>query len=163
VLAAYAAALAREQQDVLALATAFREPPAEPRLLEYLTSAPVRALLHATWGRDYLPFADRSSGWLAAQVEELVHLRLLERVGLAPALDRDLLLRFFPEGDWRRPPAWSRFARHRDLAVCLEMLGRFEEALPVHRESDAPLRGDALLALGRLEPILTRPQVPHPW
>jgi hypothetical protein len=251
VLAAYAAALPREQQDVLALATAFRDPPTEPRLLEYLTSAPVRALLHQTWGRAYTPFAGRPAGWLAAQVDELVALRLLERVGLAPgsvaglidahplvrrafehnlgpagrrqgaqaradflhcrpdrrrpatldearedvelfhawcdaglwpeadaayaaldkpryrflapALDRDLLLRFFPEGAWRRPPLWPRFARHRDLAVCLEMLGRFEEALPVYREPDAPLRGDALLALGRLEPILATPQAPHPW
>jgi hypothetical protein len=251
VLAAYAAALPPEQQDVLALATAFRDPPAEPRLLEYLTSAPVRALLHDTWARPYRPFADRPAGWLAAQVDELVRLRLLERVGLAPgsagglidahplvrrafehnlgaagrrqgaqaragflhgrpdrrrpatldeareefelfhawcdaglwaeadaayaaldkpryrfltpALDRDLLRRFFPEGDWRRPPLWPRFARHRELAVCLEMLGRFEEALPVYRETDAPLRGDALLALGRLEPILATPRVPHPW
>jgi hypothetical protein len=252
VLAAYAAALPREQQDVLALATAFRDPPAEPRLREYLTSTPVRALLHDTWGRPYAPFAERPAGWLAAQLDELVHLRLLERVGLAPgsavgslidshplvrrafehnlgaagrrqgaqaragflhgrpdrrrpatleeareeielfhaycdaglwpeadaayaaldkpryrflapALDRDLLLRFFPGGDWRRPPSWPRFARHRDLAVCLEMLGHFEEALPVYREPDAPLRGDALLALGRLKPIFAVPQAPHPW
>jgi hypothetical protein len=252
VLAAYAAALPREQQDVLALATAFRDPPAEPRLLEYLTSAPVRALLHDTWGRDYPPFAGRPAGWLAGQVDELVRLRLLERVGLAPgsaggslidahplvrrafehnlgaagrrqgaqaragflhgrpdrrraatldeareevelfhaycdaalwpeadaayaaldkpryrflapALDRDLLLRFFPEQDWHRQPLWPRFARYRDLAVCLEMLGRFEEALPVYREPDAPLGGDALLALGRLEPLLTVVQAPHPW
>jgi hypothetical protein len=82
---------------------------------------------------------------------------------LAPALDRDLLLRFFPQGDWRRPPLWPRFARYRDLAVSLEMLGRFDEVLPIYREADAPLRGDALLALGRLEPILTLPQAPHPW
>jgi hypothetical protein len=251
VLAAYAAALPREQQDVLALATAFRDPPAEPRLLEYLTSAPVRTLLHQTWGRSYAPFAERPAGWLAAQMDELVTLRLLERVGLAPgaagslidahplvrrafehnlgaagrregaqaragflhgrpdrrrpatldeareevelfhawcdaglwpeadaayaaldkpryrflapALDRDLLLRFFPEGDWRRAPLWPRFARHRDLAVCLEMLGRFADALPVYRDPDAPLRGDALLALGRLGPILSAPQAPHPW
>jgi hypothetical protein len=252
VLAAYATALPREQQDVLALATAFRDPPTEPRLLEYLSSAPVRTLLHGTWGRDYTPFADRPTGWLAAQIDELVRLRLLERVGLAPgsgmgslidahplvrrafehnlgtagrrqgaqaragflhgrpdrrrpatldeareevelfhaycdaalwpeadaayaaldkpryrflapALDRDLLLRFFPEGDWCRPPLWPRFARYRDLAVCLEMLGQFAEALPVYRESDAPLRGDALLALGRLEPILAVERAPHPW
>ncbi len=252
VLAAYTAALPRHQQDVVALATAFRDPPTEPRLLEYLMSPPVRALLHDTWGRPYTPFAERPAGWLAGQVEELVRLRLLERVGrtpgvasaplidahplvrrafehnlgaagrrqgaqaragflhgrpdrrrpatleeareevelfhaycdaglwaeadaayaaldkpryhfLAPALDRDLLLRFFPDGDWRRPPLWSRFARYRDLAVCLEMLGRFEEALPVYRESDAPLRGDALLALGRLGPLLTAAPAPHPW
>jgi hypothetical protein len=82
---------------------------------------------------------------------------------LAPALDRDLLLRFFPEHDASRPPLWPRFGRHRDLAVCLEMLGRFDEALPVYREADAPLRGDALLATGRLDPILAQPRAPHPW
>jgi hypothetical protein len=252
VLAAYAAALPREQQDVLALATAFRDPPTEPRLLEYLICTPVRTLLHNSWGRAYTPFADRPAGWPAAQVEELVRLRLLERVGrtpgsgsdvlidahplvrrafehnlgsagrrqgaqaragflhgrpdrrrpttldearedvelfhaycdaglwpeadaayaaldrpryrfLAPALDRDLLLRFFPGRDAGRLPSWPRFGRHRDLAVCLEMLGRFEDALSVYRESDAPLRGDALLALGRLEPLLATTQAPHPW
>jgi hypothetical protein len=252
VLAAYAAALPHEAQDILALATAFRDPPAEPRLREYLTSTPVRTLLHDTWGRRYAPFAGRPADWLAGEVDELVRLRLLERVGLAPgpaggnlidahplvrrafehnlgtagrrqgaqaragflhgrpdrrrpatleearedielfhaygdaglwpeadatyaaldkpryrflapALDRDLLLRFFPEGDWKRPPLWPRFARYRDLAVCLEMLGRFEEALPVYREPDAPLRGDALLALGRLGPLLANPHAPHPW
>ena len=40
--------------------------------------------MHDTWGRDYVPFAGRPAGWLAAQVDELVRLRLLERVGLAP-------------------------------------------------------------------------------
>jgi hypothetical protein len=252
VLAAYAAALPAEQQDVLALATAFRDPPTEPRLLEYLASAPVRSLLHETWMRHYTPFAERPSGWLQMQIDQLVALRLLERVGLAPgsaggslidahplvrrafehnlgtagrrqgararagflygrpdrrrpatldearedielfhawcdaalwpeaeaayaaldrpryrflapALDRDLLLRFFPEGDWRRPSLWPRFARYRDLAVSLEMLGLFDEALSVYRASDAQLRGDALLALGRLEPILAAAQAPHPW
>src|SRR5262249_2958445 len=29
--------------------------------------------------------------------------------------------------------------------------------------ADAPLRGDALIALGRLEPLLEREQVAHPW
>jgi hypothetical protein len=251
VLAAYTAALPAEAQDVLALATAFRDPPSEARLLEYLSSGPVRALLHGPWGRGYVPFAERPAGWLAGQVEELVGLRLLERVGrspgpagavidahplvrrafehnlgaasrrqsararagflhgrpdrrrpatlaeareevelfhaycdaglwaeadaayaaldkpryrfLAPALDRDLLLRFFPGGDWRRPPPWPGFGRHRDLAIGLEMLGLFEEALPVYREADAPLRGDTLLALSRLGPLLERPQAPHPW
>jgi hypothetical protein len=252
VLAAHRAALPPEQQDILALATAFRDPPTEPRLLEYLRSAPVQVLLHETWGRRYPPFAERPADWLATQMDELVSLRLLERVGLAPgslsgplidahplvrrafehnlggagrrqgaqaragflygrpdrrksatldevreeielfhawcdagqwpeadaayaaldkpryrflapALDRDLLLRFFPDGDWSRPPLWPRFSRYRDLAVCLEMLGRFDEALPVYREVDAPLRGDALLALGRVEPILAGPQAAHPW
>jgi hypothetical protein len=50
---------------------------------------------------------------------------------LAPALDRDLLLRFFPEGDWQRPPLWAGFRRYRNLAICLELLGCFEEALAV--------------------------------
>ena len=42
---------------------------------------------------------------------------------LAPALERDLLLRFFPEGDWRRPPLWPGFGRYRSLAICFELLG----------------------------------------
>jgi hypothetical protein len=32
-----------------------------------------------------------------------------------------------------------------------------------YREADAPLRGDALIALGRLEPLLTQPHAPSPW
>ena len=82
---------------------------------------------------------------------------------LAAALERDLLLRFFPEGDWHRPSLWSGFHRSRDLAICLELLGLFEEALLVYRETDAALRGDALLALGRLGPLLDQPQAPPPW
>ena len=82
---------------------------------------------------------------------------------LAPALERDLLLRFFPAGDWRRPPLWPGFGRYRSLAICLEILGQFEDALAAYRESDAGLRGDALIALGRLGPLLDRPQMPHPW
>src|SRR4051812_33765991 len=81
VLAAYQRALPAEAQDVIALATAFRDPPTEPALLDYLASRPVRALLHDTWGRTYVPFADREAGWLARQVQDLVGLRLLERVG----------------------------------------------------------------------------------
>jgi tetratricopeptide (TPR) repeat protein len=82
---------------------------------------------------------------------------------LAPAFERDLLLRFFPEGDWRRPPHWAGFGRYRSLAICCEMLGQFEDALAIYRPADAPLAGDALLALGRLDEILARPFVPHPW
>jgi hypothetical protein len=247
VLAAVQAALPAEAQDILALATAFRDPPAEGRLLDYLASAPVRSLLHEHWGRIYTPFVDRPTGWLASQVQDLVALRLLERVGapdrvidahplvrraferargpegarqsagaragflrgrpdrrrsqtlaearedielfhafceaglwneadsafvaldnpkhrfLAPALERDLLLRFFPGGDWRRPPLWPGFGRYRSLAIALEMLGRFEDAIEAYRQPDAPLRGDALLALGRLGPLLEQPQAPHPW
>src|SRR5207249_2433566 len=39
--------------------------------------------LHDTWGRTYPPFQERRPAWLAAQVQELVDLRLLERVGLS--------------------------------------------------------------------------------
>ena len=81
---------------------------------------------------------------------------------LAPALERDLLLRFFPDGDWRRPPLWPGFGRYRSLAICLEMLGQFEDALAVYRDADAALRGDALIALGRLGPLLDQPQAPAP-
>lgn len=251
VLAAYQEALPAEEQDVLALTTAFRDPPTEVHVLAYLRSGPVQALLRETWGRLYLPFADRPAGWLEAQLRELVELRLLERVHagstgpgavldahplvrrgfehvlgsagrrqaarvragflrgrpdrrrpdsleearaevelfhaycdaglwneadgvlvalenpkhrfLAPAFERDLLLRFFPDSDWHRPPLWPGFGRYRSLAIALELLGRFEEALSAYREADAPLRGDALLALGRLGPLLDHPQAPHPW
>jgi hypothetical protein len=251
VLAAFQQALARETQDILALATAFRDPPSEPRLLEYLASDPVRTLLHDTWGRTYPPFMRRPSGWLREQIQWLIDLRLLERVGragpastpvidahplvrrafdqslgagrqgqsagtragflrgrpdrrrpdtleeareevemfhaycdaglwqeadstfvaldnpkhrfLSPVLERDLLLRFFPDGDWRRPPRWVGFGRHRSLAISFELLGQFEDALGAYRAADAPLRGDALLALGRLGPLLEQPSVPPPW
>lgn len=249
VLTAYQQALPVPQQDLLALATAFREPPEEALLQRYLASPAVDHLLHGTWGRTYPPFAAAPAGWLAARLEELVRLRLLERVAggdgrpvldahplvrrafehvtgstgrrqsalaragflrgrpdrrrpatleeareeielfhahceaglwteadgvlvalenpkhrfLAPALERDLLLRFFPGGDWRRSPLWSGFGRWRSLAICLEMLGRFDEALEVYRPADQALRGDALLALGRVEPLLTTTQVAAPW
>jgi hypothetical protein len=248
VLSAFQAALPNATQDLLALATSFRQPPTEPRLLEYLVSDPVRQLLHEHWGRTYPAFRDRPSGWLAGQVDELVELRLLERVGqgtvdaaavidahplvrrgfegvlgagqhhaaragflrgrpdrrppgnldeareevelfhayiaaglwneadgtfvaldnpkhrfLAPAFERDLLLSFFPTGDWRQPPLWPGFGRYRSLAICFELLGEFDDALAVYRGSDTPLRGDALIALGQLQPFLDRPQAPHPW
>jgi hypothetical protein len=255
VLAALEAALAQEARDILALATAFRNPPTEGRLLEYLASAPVQTVLHQTWGRTYLPFSQRPAGWLAGQVQELIGLRLLERVRahaglagakagvvidahplvrrgfenvlgpatrqqsararagflrgrpdrrppatleeaqeevelfhaycdaglwneadstyvaldnpkhrfLAPAFERDLLLRFFPEGDWRRPPLWPGFGRYRSLAICFELLGQLEEALVTYRPADAPLRGDALIAVGRLGPLLEQGEVPAPW
>src|SRR5262249_23578890 len=82
---------------------------------------------------------------------------------LAPAFERDLLLRFFPEGDCRRPPLWSGFGRYRSLAICFELLGQFDDALEAYRPADAPLRGDALIALGRLEPLLRQEHVEHPW
>ena len=187
VLAGFQAALPQETQDVLALATAFRDPPGETRLREYLAVRTGPRALAPSWGRDYPPFGERPTGWIAAQIDDLVHLRLLERVGgigglvidahplvrrsfehalgvagrrqssqaragflrgrpdrrrpatldearedlemfhafceaglweeadlayealdkpryrfVAPALERDLLLRFFPEHDWRR-------------------------------------------------------------
>ncbi len=254
VLAAYQQALPQETQDVIALATAFRDPPTEMRLLEYLASAPVDTLLHETWRRMYPPFAQRPANWLREQIQQLIDLRLLERVGragpassgmaavidahplvrrafdhalgaggqrqsartragflrgrpdrrrpdtleeareevemfhayadaalwaeadsafvaldnpkhrfLAPILERDLLLRFFPSGDWRQPPLWSGFGRYRSLAICFEMLGQFEDALAAYRDADAALRGDALIALGRLQPLLDQPLAPPPW
>jgi hypothetical protein len=251
VLAAYQQALPQETQDLLALATAFHDPPTETRLLDYLASEPVHALLHDHWRRTYPPFAGRTTSWLAAQIQELIDLRLLERVGsasgrlvtvidahplvrrafdhalgagaqrqsartragflrgrpdrrrpdtleeareevemfhayadaglwseadstfvaldnpkhrfLAPILERDLLLRFFPGGDWRRPALWPGFGRFRSLAICFEMLGQFDDALAAYRENDAALRGDALIALGRLGPLLEQPQALPPW
>ena len=248
VLAAFQQALPAEEQDVLVLATAFRDPPTTTLLLDYLTSPAVDDLLHGTWGRCYAPLGGRGRDWLAAQVDELVHLRLLERVGagpvpvidahplvrrgfehlagpagqrqnalaragflrgrpdrrrpanleqarpeielfhahcqaglwseadstlvalenpkhrfLAPALELDLLLCFFPARDWRQPPRWPGFGRWRSLAICLEMLGRFDDALDAYPPADAPLRGDALLALGRLRPLLDMPLMPAPW
>jgi tetratricopeptide (TPR) repeat protein len=82
---------------------------------------------------------------------------------LAPAFERDLLLRFFPGGDWRRPPHWPGFGRWRSLAICFEMLGQFDDAIAAYRPQDAALQGDALIALGRLAPLLERAGVPHPW
>jgi len=255
VLLALQSALAPEARDILALATAFRQPPIAARLLQYLVSEPVAKLLHTTWGRNYPGFGARGEQWLRDQVQSLVDLRLLERVGLtfgnatfaaevvldahplvrrgfesmlgsddhrhgataragflrgrpdrrppqtleeareevelfhaycdagmwneadntfvaldnpkhrflAPAFERDLLTRFFPEGDWHRPPLWAGFGRYRSLAICLELLGQFEDALEVYRDADAPLRGDALIALGRLATIRATPQAGHPW
>jgi hypothetical protein len=72
-------------------------------------------------------------------------------------------LRFFPNGDFRQPPLFPGFGRWRSLAIALEMLGGFADALDAYRPADAALRGDALLALGRLEPLLETRQVPAPW
>ncbi len=82
---------------------------------------------------------------------------------LAPAFERDLLLRFFPANDWRQPPLWPGFGRYRSLAICLEMLGQFTDAVAVYRPADAALRGDALIALGDLQPFIDHPQSAHPW
>jgi hypothetical protein len=242
-------------------------------LLEYLRSEPLRHLLHEVWGRDYPPLQTRSPDWLRAQVQTLVDLRLLERVGLgrsdvtelhpvvldahplvrrgfehvlggvaydanraeygsrdwnrtprnvhaarsragflrgrpdrrapqsleeareevelfhayadaglwneadstfvaldnpkhrflAPAFERDLLLRFFPKNDWRQPPLWPGFGRFRSLAICFELLGQFDDAIETYRPAEAPLRGDALIALGRLQVFLEQPHAAHPW
>ena len=82
---------------------------------------------------------------------------------LAPALEVSLLERFFPEGNLREPPLWAGFGRWRSLAIALEMLGRYEEALAVYRPADAGLRGDALIALGRFAEIAAQETVPAPW
>lgn len=252
VLQALQAAMPAELQDILALATSFRQPASEIRLLEYLRSEPLRHLLHDTWGRTYGPFSARPATWLRDQVQTLVELRLLERVHhgrsdaaqtdlvldahplvrrgfehrlggsghaarsragflrgrpdrrppstleeareevelfhayadaglwneadstfvaldnpkhrfLAPAFERDLLLRFLPNGDWRQPPLWPGFGRYRSLAICCEMLGQFADAIDIYRPADAALRGDALIALGRLQPLVDQPQAAHPW
>jgi tetratricopeptide (TPR) repeat protein len=253
VLEAMQSAMPAELQDILALATSFRQPVTESRLLEYLKSEPLRHLLHDTWGRAYAPFQTRSDAWLNEQVQTLVALRLLERVNLgrseagiadalvldahplvrrgfenrlggaghsarsragflrgrpdrrppqsledareevelfhayadaglwneadstfvaldnpkhrflAPAFERDLLLRFFPNNDWRQPPLWPGFGRYRSLAICFEMLGQYDDAIATYRPADAALAGDALIALGRLQPFVDVPQAAHPW
>jgi hypothetical protein len=236
VLTAFGNRLSEQRQDLIALATSFRSPPAEPMLLDFLASDAAHALIHDHWGRTYPHFPGRE--WLAAEVAELIHLRLLERVGtgvidahplvrrgfergqaagaragflrgrpdrrtpatleeagpavelfhahldagnyaeadaafvgldnpkhrlLAPALEVGLLSRFFPNGDLRAPPIWPGFGRWRSLAIGLEMLGRFDEALGVYRPGDAGLRGDALLARGRAAEVAAVEQVPSPW
>ena len=253
VLQALQAEMPTELQDILALATSFRQPATEQRLLEYLHSESLHHLLHQTWGRTYPPLKTLSIGWLGEQVQTLVDLRLLERVVmgrsdagraepvvldahplvrrgfehvlggglhtaksragflrgrpdrrapqsledareeiellhayadaglwneadstfvaldnpkhrfLAPAFERDLLLRFFPGGDWRQPPLWPGFGRHRSLAICFELLGQFEDAIAAYRPADAALRGDALISLGRLQPVVDETQAAHPW
>jgi tetratricopeptide (TPR) repeat protein len=255
VLSAFQRDLAADAQDVLALATAFREPPAEDRLLTYLSSDPTRSLLHGTWGRTYRPFQERDANWLSDEVSELVRLRLLERVHragllgggrgeividahplvrrgfehalgltgrrqgataragflrgrpdrrrpnsldeareevelfhafcdaglwteadsvlvalenpkhrlLVPALERDLLLRFFPEGDFHQLPLWPGFGRWRSLAIAFELLGQYDEALDAYRPADFALRGDALLARGELEPLLNTERLGGEW
>src|SRR5262249_4422928 len=82
---------------------------------------------------------------------------------LAPAFERDLLLRFFPAGDLRQRPLWPGFRRHRSLAVCSEMLGQFDDALAAYPPADAPLRGGTLLSLGKLDEILVIDRATHPW
>lgn len=248
VLQAMQAAMSQELKDILALATSFRQPATERRLDAYLRSDSLNRLLHETWGRTYPAFSSRPASWLPSRVQELIDLRLLERISsgrsnemvldahplvrsgfehvlggaghvagsragflrnrpdrqppqsldeaheevelfhayaeaglwneadstlvaldnpkhrfLAPAFERDLLLRFFPHGDWRQPPLWPGFGRYRSLAICFEMLGQFEDAIEAYRPADAALRGDALIALGRLQPFIDQPQVAEPW
>ncbi len=229
-------AMPPEEQDIVALASAFRDPPGEVLLLDYLAGDAVAKLLADAWGRTY---PRQPPDAIAARIETLVRMRLLERVGvgakvidahplvrrgfergsagaragflrgrpdrrrpetldearpvielfhaacdaglwdeadgafltlenpkhrlLAPALERDLLARFFPAGDWNRPPLWPGFGRWRSLAIALEMLGQYEEAIAVYRPHDAPLRGDALLALGRAAEVAAVTHAPAPW
>src|SRR5213075_2768541 len=81
VLRALHAALSDEEKDIVALATAFRQPPGEGQLLAYLASTPLQVMVQRHWRRTYEPFDRRPAGWLAATVDGLVALRLLERVG----------------------------------------------------------------------------------
>jgi hypothetical protein len=253
ILTAFHHTLPAESKDIVALTTAFRQPPTARILHRYLVSDSVGRLLAAEWHREYQPFAERPAGWIEREIGSLVDLRLLERVSLrldradpeadvfdahplvrrgfenvvgsggaadalarvgflrgrpdrqvptsiadareevelfhayceaglwseadsalrgldnpkhrflAPAFERDLLLCFFPENDWRQPPVWPGFGRHRSLAICAEMLGQFSEAIDIYRPQDAALRGDALIALGRLDAIRRQEHVPHPW
>ena len=250
VLSALDAVLEQHAKDILALATAFRDPPTEECLTDYLLSESVQTLIGATWQRWYQPFAKRGAPWIAQQIQRLVDHRLLERVGagglasqrldahplvrrafdhsagvagrsanalaragflrgrpdrrvaadltqagpeielfhaycdgglweeadsafaalqnpkyrfLAPGLERDLLLRFFPDGDHTRPPLWPHFARYRSLAISFELLGNYRTALECYRGSDVPLRGDALLAIGDLSTLLNTRQAAAPW
>jgi hypothetical protein len=252
ILTAFHQTLPAEAKDLVALTTAFRQPPTARILYRYLVSDPVRRLLKESRRRAYLPFAEQPAGWIEREIQALVDLRLLERVSLrldvadpeadvfdahplvrrgfenvvgsgstdalaragflrgrpdrqvpnsiaeareevelfhaycdaglwseadsalrgldnpkhrflAPAFERDLLLCFFPQNDWRQPPLWPGFGRHRSLAICAEMLGQFAEAIDIYRPEDAALRGDALIALGRLDAIRRQEQVPHPW
>jgi hypothetical protein len=43
------------------------------------------------------------------------------------------------------------------------MLGQFSEAVAVYPPADAPLRGDSLIASGKLAPLLEAARPPHPW
>ncbi len=252
VVSALDAVLEQHAKDILALATAFRDPPTEACLREYLLSESVQTLIATTWRRTYPPFAQQGTAWIGQQIQQLVDHRLLERVGagtlgaaaarldahplvrrafdhsagesgrssqalaragflsgrpdrraaadlvqagpeielfhaycdaglwleadsafaslqnpkfrfLAPGLERDLLGRFFPEGDFRRPPLWPGFARYRSLAISFEMLGDYRAALECYRGADVPLRGDALLAVGDLATLLSVRQAAAPW
>ena len=51
---------------------------------------------------------------------------------LAPAFERDVLLRFFPGQDHRQRPLWPGFGRYRSLAICFELLGQFDAALDTY-------------------------------
>jgi tetratricopeptide (TPR) repeat protein len=58
---------------------------------------------------------------------------------------------------------WPGFGRFRSLAICFELLGQYEDALAAYPSADAPLRGDALIALGQLDPILNQEHAASPW
>ncbi|MFM7149813.1 MAG: hypothetical protein ACKO23_08220, partial [Gemmataceae bacterium] len=248
ILDCYRRHLPLELQDIVSLASSFREPPSEELLLRYLQSPAVEQLLRDNWGRSYLSFSCRPTASIQEALDQVVVLRLLERVGpgpapvidahplvrrgfepngmggniratassragflrgrpdrlrpetmedareslelffaycdaqlwaeadsiyrslenpkhrwLAPSLEKDLLSRFFPSGNWNEPPLWSGFSRWRSLAISLEMLGDFEEALKVYRPTDEALSGDALIAIGQLHPLIEQTRKPGPW
>ena len=82
ILTAFQQTMPAEAKDIVALTTAFRQPPTAKILHRYLVSDSVRRLLDEDWMRDYWPFEDRPAGWIESEVQSLVDLRLLERVSL---------------------------------------------------------------------------------
>src|SRR5262249_4352686 len=112
-LASWRQGLSETEKDVLALATAFREPPAEPLLLDYLASAAVADLLRNRWGRTYPP-PGRDD--LARLIGGLVRDRLLERVHAGDGLVIDahpLVRRGFEHGGEHGAAARAGFLRGR--------------------------------------------------
>ena len=81
VLAAWQQRLPAEAQDIIGLATAFRDPPIEDRLKEYLGSAPVQTLLHETWRASYEAFKARPGRMVVEAIRRPGSSALLERVG----------------------------------------------------------------------------------
>ncbi len=91
ILSAFHASLPRDLQDLTALATHFHQPPMECVLVDYLRSESVRKLLHDEWSRPYVPFQQRGAADMLEMIQTAVSLRLLERVSLSLAREKDPL------------------------------------------------------------------------